>query len=276
MHTQASDDRRSIASVELLRLTTTGPVRIVAPVEGEAFWINIQRQGGATLQQHGRVASLAAGDIAVCYSNHDYQLDMRNHGEQIVMVVPAAALRLACAGIDELTAVTRDRSQPLVKLLGLMAASHLETSGEALPLATALRAARALIDTAAGCMLAAQPAAASAGTRSSQYHLKRIRAYVLTHLDEPELTVAKVGAMLGLSAAHIHRLFAAETQTFSAWLWETRLLACRQALKVSGPTRQSITMVAQQHGFSHGSHFSRAFRARFGITASAWRNGTGG
>jgi AraC-like DNA-binding protein len=272
MHTHASDDRRSIASVELLRLTSAGQVRMAAPIEGEIFMLSLQRSGGATLHQCGRCAALTTGDLALCSSSHAYQLELQDHSEQIVMMMPAAPLRQACADIDALTAVLLKSTQPLVRMLGLMADSYFDTPLQTLPQLSAQHAARALIDTAAGCMLACCQRDAAKGSDASQYHLKRIREFVLAHLGDSDLTVARVGSALGLSTAHIHRLFASEAQTFSAWLWESRLLACRQVLKQSSPMRRSITSIAQQHGFNHASHFSRAFRARFGFTASAWRS----
>jgi AraC-like DNA-binding protein len=110
-------------------------------------------------------------------------------------------------------------------------------------------------------------------SRMSQYHLQRIRHYALAHLGDTTLSVTQVGAALGLSTAHIHRLFAVETQTFTAWIWESRLHACQQALRQQSQARMSISAIAFQYGFVHATHFSRAFRARFGLTASAWRAG---
>lgn len=106
-----------------------------------------------------------------------------------------------------------------------------------------------------------------------QYHLDRIRAYAVAHLHDGELTVAKVGAAVGLSVAHIHRLYASEAQTFIAWLWEVRLQACQSALRRPELVSRTIREIAFEHGFVHATHFSRAFRARFGVTASAWRSG---
>ena len=106
-----------------------------------------------------------------------------------------------------------------------------------------------------------------------RYHLDRIRQCALERMDDSELTVAKVGAALGVSAAHIHRLFKAESQTFMAWLWESRLDACHRALRKPELADRSIASIALQHGFAHATHFSRAFRARYGITASSWRIG---
>lgn len=51
-----------------------------------------------------------------------------------------------------------------------------------------------------------------------------------------------------------------------------RLQACHAALRQPALSRRSISAIAFEHGFIHATHFSRAFRARFGMTASAWRN----
>jgi AraC-like DNA-binding protein len=153
-----------------------------------------------------------------------------------------------------------------------MADSHFHAQQE-LPPPIASHAAHALIATVAGCLLALQQQAPIERSKLSQYHLRRIREYALANLGDTELSVARVGAALGLSAAHIHRLFANETQTFSTWLWETRLRACQQALRLPSTARMSISDLAFQHGFIHATHFSRAFRTHFGVTASAWRKG---
>ena len=234
----------------------------------------MQRRGDGTVRQHGRTARLTAGDLAVYSAASDYGLELQRDSEQIVLVMPATALRSACPGVDELTATTLKATQPMVSLLGMMANSHFDMPHEVLPAQAATHAAHALINTAAGCMLAFQgrggdePAA-----KPRRCHRDRIRQYALAHMGDTELTVAKVGKALGVSAAHIHRLFAAEAQTFIAWLWESRLDACHRALRKPELARRSIAMIALHHGFAHATHFSRAYRARYGMTASSWRNG---
>lgn len=271
-------NRRTIGTVDVIRLASPAQAAppIVLPARDESFLLGIQRNGRATVQQHGRAAHLAPGDMAMYSNAETYLLDLPGGSEQIVLVLPAGPLRSACPGIDGLTATALTSTQPLVTLLGLMADSHFDTPYDVLPPQAAAHAARALIDTAAGCLLAFQGQAEARRSNLSRYHLDRIRQHTLAHLDDTDLSVAKVGAALGLSAAHIHRLFADEAQTFSAWLWESRLQACHLALRQPSMARRSIATIALQYGFAHATHFSRTYRSRFGMTASAWRAGARG
>lgn len=277
MQSLAGSNHRSLGPVDLVRLGSSQSVVPLAPsTAAEVFLVGIQRRGDGIVRQHGRTAHLAAGDLAVYSTPSDYRLELQRGGEQMVLVMPAAALRSACPGIDGLTATALKRTQPMVSLLGMMVTIHFDMPYESLPPLAATHAAHALINITAGCMLAFQGQADEERPgKLPRYHLNRIRQYALAHMDDTELTVAKVGAALGVSAAHIHRLFAAESQTFIAWLWGSRLDACHQALRRPEWVRRSIATIALQYGFAHATHFSRAYRARYGMTASSWRAGTG-
>jgi AraC-like DNA-binding protein len=263
--------QRTIGMVEMLYLSAASP-SWRAPAG--KFLLAIQRRGRSELRQHGRTAQLGPGDMALCSGADDHRLTMQAASEQLVLLIPAAALLSACPGMGPVTAVRMTHSLQLVALLAIMADSHFHAPHALSPPAAAC-AAQALIAMVAGCLQALDGPAPAERTSLSQYHLRRIRLYALANLGDTELSVARVGTALGLSAAHIHRLFANETQTFSAWLWDARLHACQQALRQQSLARTSISAIAFQHGFVHATHFSRAFRARFGITASAWRNAVG-
>lgn len=269
MQSQPQGARRAVGMIDMLRLSAPQPAW---PADAGTFLLAIQRRGASKVHQHGRTAQLGPGDMALYSAADDYRVELQAASEQLLLVIPAAPLRSACPELDRLTAVRLKNSQPLVALLAIMADSHFHAPHD-LPPSAAAHAAHALIATVAGCLLALEETSPAERTRLSQYHLRRIREYALAHLGDAKLSVAQVGAALGLSAAHIHRLFAAETQTFTAWLWESRLRACQQALRQQSLARLSISTIAFQHGFAHATHFSRAFRARFGVTASAWRNG---
>ncbi len=261
--------RRTIGMVEMLRLSDAQPV---LPPDADSLLLVIQRRGASAVQQHGRSARLAAGDMALYCATDDCRMEVQAGSVRLLLVLPAAALHSACPHPGRHTALPLMHSQPMVALLAAMADSLFQAPRE-LPAPAAAQAAQALIATLAACLLATEEQARADRSRMSRYHLQRIRQYVLANLGDTTLSVAQVGAALGLSAAHIHRLFADETQTFTAWVWESRLRACQQALRQQSMARMSISDIAFQHGFAHATHFSRAFRGRFGVTASSWRNG---
>ena len=269
---------RTVGTAELIELTgnaqaTVGCYGPVASLPEAFYLIAMQREGRCSLCQSGRTALLAPGDATVYASGLPYQQTAHTDFRQTVLMLPAAPLRLACPAIDQQIASTINGQ--FTHLLATMADSHFSMRYDELPRQVARHASNALQDTVAACVLAASRLAEPRHSQISQYHLNRIRQYALANLGNAELSVASVAAALDISVAHLHRLFSEEKQTFSHWLWEMRLEACHAALRDEDNARQSISQIAFRYGFNQAAHFSRAFRARYGMTASAWRSGQG-
>ena len=102
----------------------------------------------------------------------------------------------------------------------------------------------------------------------AEHHRRRIRAYVRKHLADPALDAETIAVCVGVSVAHLYRLFASEPQSLFAWILSERLDACRSAL---GVDRRSVADVAFAWGFEHPEHFSRSFRRRYGCSPTEWR-----
>ncbi|MDY0066471.1 MAG: helix-turn-helix transcriptional regulator, partial [Steroidobacteraceae bacterium] len=60
-------------------------------------------------------------------------------------------------------------------------------------------------------------------------------------------------------------------RTFSQYLLEHRLERCRSALERPRDSARSITEIAFECGFNDASHFSRAFRSRYGLSPREFR-----
>ena len=96
--------------------------------------------------------------------------------------------------------------------------------------------------------------------------LREIRLHIEDELSNPDLTPGNVARAHGISRRHLDKLFETEPHTVSQFIWERRLLHSRRALAEPQLAHLSITEVAYNWGFSSSSHFSRAFKARFGMT----------
>ena len=92
-------------------------------------------------------------------------------------------------------------------------------------------------------------------------------------LGSPSLTVANLCRRLELSRSSLHRLFEAEGGV-QAYIRERRLEAARLAL-ADPANGEPIYALAERLGFSDAAHLSRLFRARYGLTPTDCRNGTG-
>jgi AraC-like DNA-binding protein len=251
--------------------------RTAAPAGGadEAWlFVAIQRRGGCVLRQRGEQASLSPGDLAVYSSALPYELEFDGAFRQTTVMMPARQLRALCPAIDTLTATTLNGAQPQVALLGMMADCYFDTGYAHLPEQTAAHAAGALCHAMAACAMTLLGALEARRSNMSQYHMDRIQQFALSRLGDNTLSIAHVVEALDISAAHIHRLYAAEAQTFSAWLWDMRIQLCHMALSNPALSGLSISQIAFKFGFNHAAHFSRVYRARYGMTPSARRGGS--
>jgi AraC family transcriptional regulator len=99
--------------------------------------------------------------------------------------------------------------------------------------------------------------------------LTRVVCYIEEHLHEP-LPLETLADEACFSPFHFHRIFTAILgETPAAWI--ARLRVERAANMLIQDRSQSITSIALACGFSSSAVFARAFRERFGCTASEWR-----
>jgi AraC-like DNA-binding protein/mannose-6-phosphate isomerase-like protein (cupin superfamily) len=88
------------------------------------------------------------------------------------------------------------------------------------------------------------------------------------HLEEP-ISVAQLAAILFISPGHFSTLFTREVgMPPAAYLRRLRLEKARGLLD---DTSLSITQAAQRSGFSDMAHFSRSFRAFYGVSPRDYR-----
>jgi AraC family transcriptional regulator len=101
--------------------------------------------------------------------------------------------------------------------------------------------------------------------------VNRVIDHVREHLADP-LTLAELARVAAFSPFHFHRVFRAITgETLFGFIQRQRIEKAAGALLLPGGP--SVLAVALDHGFASAATFARAFRARFGMSATAWRAG---
>ncbi len=80
-----------------------------------------------------------------------------------------------------------------------------------------------------------------------------------------------VAAGVGLSPRYINDLFRDEGTSLMRHVWRRRLENCRKDLANPAHAGQRLTEIAFHWGFNDLSHFSRAFRQRFGCSPREYR-----
>jgi AraC family transcriptional regulator, positive regulator of tynA and feaB len=99
----------------------------------------------------------------------------------------------------------------------------------------------------------------------------RIRDYIEAHLQEADLTPARIASALRISKRYLHRLFNEGEETVRSYIQGRRLEECAAAFGASEQRGRTITEIALSYGFNNPSHFSRVFRARYKVTPRGYR-----
>ncbi len=111
-------------------------------------------------------------------------------------------------------------------------------------------------------------AAVDAREHTAAYQITRTKAFVLEHLDQP-LPLALLAAQAYCSPTHLSALFRkVEGKTLTEWILQVRLTRSQSLLDT---TSMTITEVADACGFNDSNYFSRAFKARYGVSPKGYR-----
>ncbi|HYE94384.1 MAG TPA: helix-turn-helix domain-containing protein, partial [Terriglobales bacterium] len=104
-----------------------------------------------------------------------------------------------------------------------------------------------------------------------EHRVNRVIDHIRDHLGD-ELSLDRLARIAAFSPFHFHRIFRAITgETLFGFVQRIRLE--RAATALVQRRDESILAIAVDHGFSAPATFARAFRARFGMSATAWRAG---
>ncbi len=228
---------------------------------GDVFFLNLPLTTGAVVAQGGRTSRLRPGDFAIVDSTRPFELTFPDSFEQVSVALPHELMAAQLAVPAEATAI-RVRGEGGIGAVAAAAVLGLARVGTTLD----REAADALTQHVAGLVALAlanvRPPPSSAGRglllQAALDELER-------SLGDPELTPTVVAERLGISTRYLHRLFAEHGPSFGRWLQRRRLERANRALTDPRRAHWTITEIAREYGFSDPSHFSRAFRARYGV-----------
>lgn len=108
--------------------------------------------------------------------------------------------------------------------------------------------------------------------------LRRIDAFIELNLGDPRLTPGSIAAAHDMSPRALYLLFERRTETVAARVRRRRLERCRDDLVHPGHGGRPLWAIAAHRGFTDVGVFSRAFRARYGMSPRDYRrlHGTAG
>lgn len=102
-------------------------------------------------------------------------------------------------------------------------------------------------------------------------HRHRILRHIEENLSRDDLSAESISAAHGISVSYLYRLLRPTGRSVGEHILEARLRRCHDMLRDPRHAGRTVAEVAYAWGFNHPSHFSRAFRARYGMSPSEAR-----
>jgi AraC-like DNA-binding protein len=218
------------------------------------------------VSQDGREAELGARDFVLSDSTRPFGLSLDGNYSASVLQIPRQMLLHRIGAAERFTAIRVDGTNGIGGMLSPML-SEVPLRLAAIPATARLRVADNLLDLIAAALLSA-----AGGTRpSAQLALTQAKFWIETHLAE-KISGAQIARACQLSVRHLNRLFESDGTSLMHYVWERRLARCRRDLCDPAQRHRAITDIAFAAGFNDPSHFSRAYRARYGTTPRAARD----
>jgi len=232
------------------------------------LWLALPIEGVFQLDKGCETVDLKLGDILYGPTGYDSTLKLPDHFEMLYIRIPQTMLypllinlqvlpmgtltgrvavnrifaNLLHSIVDDLEELTDDHIRPIEVALSEFVVSSLAESS------------------AMSCFDAAG---------ASNFH--RISQAIELQLGDGDLTLHQIADQLRVSARYIQKLFQQAGMSFSQYLRQRRLEHCYADLGSPAHRNLSISDICFRWGFNDAAHFSRSFRADYGMTPRAYR-----
>jgi AraC-like DNA-binding protein len=260
-----------MCAMEVSPHTVKRTPRLAANTRGDQYKLSLVLGGEALVVQDTREAVLGPGDFAIYDCSRPYTFVTNDSFGMLACVLPRDIIGFSPDRVSEITATRIPGGNgigwamaPFLKRLADMAVR------DELP-PDQHRVVESVVDLVGSLCASVMNEDVGPCAHSRAELVLRIRAYIDSHLGDPDLTPTRIAATHFISKRYLHKLFEAEGISVSRWIRERRLECCRSAL-VDGRWRdETVTSIGMRWGFTDAAHFSRLFRETYGCTPTEYR-----
>lgn len=241
----------------------------------EVYQLHFVLRGEGSVSQGGNHTAVRAGDLFLLDSGRPYQGEFRSPPGQwsnFVVRCPRTLLALPERSVRRMASVALPGDQGVAGVLrrwltDIDSRAHELTAAD-LPTLSSVTV-ELVASVLARCVDERGAAAQEARRRALRV---RVRDFVDQRLGDPELTPEAIAAAHAISLRSLYRIFQEEGLTVAGWIRERRLEACRRDLADPALRSRPLHTVATRWGFTDHTHFSRAFRAAYGVSPRDYRH----
>ncbi|HUL90527.1 MAG TPA: helix-turn-helix domain-containing protein [Pseudolabrys sp.] len=239
--------------------------RDISSAPADHYTIYLQLRGQTLMEQCDQSFAFEKNDFFISDGREPYRAALSDDGFRAMVVVPRTMIDWRAPWLCRRPLSKLDPNSPYVDL----ARRHFVhlVSGDVNEIETSL-----LTDNVCNLLALAGATDIPPNRLRPELQMTALLAFCRQHLHYPGLSPQFVAENFGISVRTLHLRFGTLGQTFGRWLLETRLDACRKALRDPLQDNRTISEIAYSCGFNDLSHFNKAFRARFGMTPGEWRS----
>jgi AraC-like DNA-binding protein len=233
--------------------------------------VNLQLRGSCTIAQDGRAATLSPGDFVIYDTTRPFSIASKDAFHIYGVIVPTELLRLP----DSRLAWLKARRISGRRGMGAIASQVLSEVGSRV--ATGghrdnIHLADAILDLLTASFAEQLSDHNGIGSDTGRRGLLvRIRAFIESRLDDPQLNAATIAAAHYISVRYLQKLFAEEDQTVAGWIRARRIEHCRKDLSNVELADVAVGDICRRWGFGDAASFSKIFKAVHGLAPRDYR-----
>ncbi|VVQ35463.1 Transcriptional activator FeaR [Pseudomonas fluorescens] len=232
------------------------------------YYLVMQMNGSGVMCQTDGQTRLKQNDLVLLDVNKPCDFYFTGLSDQLSLIIPRRYIESRFRNRDILLNHRIAADSRLGTLIGMLA-QQLFDLGEA-----DAEESEAMLDALLTLM---RPSVSESPTLTCAYQhqtqafmLQKAKVCIEAELTNSTLSPSLVADRVGTSVRNLHRLFANCDTTIGRYILERRLEQCAENLK-SDEAYEKVSSVAYNWGFNDVSHFSRSFKAHFGMSPREFR-----
>ncbi|WP_433794524.1 helix-turn-helix domain-containing protein [Actinoplanes sp. CA-252034] len=233
----------------------------------------VQQQGYGRLDQYGRQQITPPGELLGVDLSGAYDYSWSGDGAAGCVQIPLDRLDLAADGVRE--SLGRLRASPLYRLVTAHVAGLARDRARITADPAAPHVATATVDLVRALLASAARTERHTRQAMAETLLVRVRAFVRENLGDSELSAPMIAAAHHISVRHLYNVCSRAGLSLEQWIISERLRGARHDLLSPAHRHQPVAAVARSWGFRDPTHFTRRFKARYGVTPSRLRRASG-
>ena len=241
--------------------------QVIARDDETYIGVQITKAGSETFHFGDDAVNVGPGDLLIWSSNQPTEFTVIERLHKVSLILPWSAVQERLPRGSQFNGTMIDSRRGI----GAVLFGHVESLAEQMEglgdadQAAVRRATLELLTAAMSHRIDTPPRGLA------MRYLKQLQDYVLSNLPDQNMTPTSIAVANQMSPRYVHMLFAQTGVSVSAWIKAQRLARCSEDLRSRTYRDTGVAEIAYAWGFSDPTHFSRAFKQRFGVNPREYR-----